>query len=1074
MSEENISITLNHESGRIEELIPQYIRPTTDNLILFLKEYYDYLNSDSQSVSTRLNRIVLENNIDETSMLYLDAIQAEIARSVPNSDHMDRTTLYKRIVHFYRSKGTKESVHTFFRIFFNDVTDLEIIYGDTPWTYKIRSTQFTTEWKDRYKKLVHPAGLKFSAALLFDAIVRGGSIEGGDNPDNDPTDIKAGWDPNYWNERIETYDYTDSQTDGVGWYRDITPPFARETDSQYSAFILSKYSPLADPRIKRAFFGKGSKRWQPDIWDNRYSYNNTDAFYDSQYDSQLYLPPYIDSQSGDVKFILLSDILDQRDIFARQRLQGEIKFLDPSEIASFGNYTFSSLEESYSRITNQDQLSNIGVSISIVPFTLNSSAEAINEGEYVDFTLSSSGDFKNTALGFTEEGTLTTDGYSVDSTKFFVRPFVFDNVWTVGDDSKYITVDNASTFKDVYKANAATNYAGIPITVRELNSPTPISGVTLYQPWGFGIYNNGSIIGLSLISGGQSFSPITETELLDSPNLPHWEILFGTEYDSQISYISGDQFISANNLYQVNGGSHLVPPSHPGGYPSFGSSYDDSQNFAGLDLKYKGPAARAFISATGDPTKGDIANIQFKTDEDGNILNGQGYYPIHPSGSSTQYDRSRFRQVQNADYSTISSSYHDTYWQQGIASPRPWSAGINPTSVTDTPLQWISQGIQKTSASNDGVYAGGTSTIRFTVPFDSQLGEDDETIKIRIDDYTAIVKQITVEDGFSTTITASYSSPVSEGNQSGLDFNLSFDSYSGDMNTSIPWAIEFSGTADSQDFNSALSGNLTRTDATTDNILLDIASDYYTEGTEDFKIVIGSLWNPTGTYNAGDFVYYGDNLYISVNADSSDASGSDNPTHTSGTETVNGIKLARIGASKYNISIADVFLTPTIVFDTLAAESAGTITMSIGQGSTNAEFTLSTTNIEDGITIPFVMSKDSNSDWDIITAITPSGNFTISGNAGTGSATFTYEDPGSQGTDNDQTVTILLGTAWSSGQSYTSGDFIRNSSDKLYVVGNDGTSNIEPTGTGTEIGDDGIRYTYVGVASKTITVVNQD
>ena len=109
MSEESIAIALNHEKSRVNEIVPQYLRTSTDNVIKFLKEYYDYLNDDSQSTSTRLKRLVIENDIDETSSKYLDAIQTEIAQSIPNSDYLDRTTLYKRIIHFYRSKGTNRS-----------------------------------------------------------------------------------------------------------------------------------------------------------------------------------------------------------------------------------------------------------------------------------------------------------------------------------------------------------------------------------------------------------------------------------------------------------------------------------------------------------------------------------------------------------------------------------------------------------------------------------------------------------------------------------------------------------------------------------------------------------------------------------------------------------------------------------------------------------------------------------------------------------------------------------------------------------------------------------------------------
>lgn len=1095
MSEESIAIALNHEKSRVNEIVPQYLRTSTDNVIKFLKEYYDYLNDDSQSTSTRLKRLVIENDIDETSSKYLDAIQTEIAQSIPNSDYLDRTTLYKRIIHFYRSKGTKESVTSFFRIFFNDVNDLEIVYGDKPWTYKIRSTKFTTEWKERYKKLVHPAGLKFSAALLFDAIVRGGSTEGGDNPENDPTKIKAGWDPDFWGKRMESYDYYDSlaggsQLENTNWYKDLVPPYYRDGDSQYTAFFLSKYSPLVDPRIKKPVFTKGSKRWQDSqggIWDNKFSYNSGDTFFDSSYDSQLGIPPEVDSQQADVKFILSANVLDSRDTFVRQRLQGEIKYFDPTEISSFGNDTFESLAASYSATQNRQQLNNVGISIATIPFTLriknfitDSQVTRINEGESVTFNLQSSADFENQKLSYTQEGTRSADSQTVGSNSFFARPFKFNNTWSIGDKTRYLTVDDATAFNDVYLASANTNFAGIPIVVRDLGSLNSnrnayVDGVTRHEPWAFGMYADGKIQNIFIIDGGASFTPITATELEDSQDLKHAEILFGTLYDSDTAYNAGDQFVSANNLYQVTSGTHTPTDD----YPDFGTAFDDSDTFSGMSLKYKGKAARAFISATGDPTVGDISTIQFKTDSQGSVLNGEGYFPIHPTGSDSQYDRSRFRRskIVSTDYyapDDTADTYYNTQWQQDVASPRPWSTNFSGTEDLDSQLQWISQGVQKTN--------GGSSVIKFEFPSDSQLGEDsqDNIVKIRLDEYNTVVKQLIVDDGFVTTMTATYSSPASESDQSAVDFNLTFNPHSNDMDSQIPWAIEFTGSADSQDFNSALSGDLTRTNNTTDNIELDIASDYYTEGTESFKIVIGSPWSRshTTTYNAGDFIYHGDNLYISVSPDGTSPTGDDaDPTHTSLTETVMGVLLSYIDDSKYTININDTFLTPTVDFVDTDSESDGTIIMSVGQGSTDNTFTLSTTNIKNGDTIPFTLTKDDNSD-DIITAISPeSGDFIINNNVGNSpTVSFTYEDPGSQLSDDNQTVTLTLGTEYDTGQSYVSGDFIRNSStNELYVVGNDGTSSgSAPNGDGTHIVG-GIRYTRVlDNAVKTITVVNQD
>ena len=108
----------NHERDKVRELIPQYLRDGATNLISFMEEYYDYLNRDGFA-SYELAHIIDENDIDVTSEKYLDAIQGEIAKIVPNSSVLDRNTLYKRIVHYYRIKGTPESVNVFFQMMFD-------------------------------------------------------------------------------------------------------------------------------------------------------------------------------------------------------------------------------------------------------------------------------------------------------------------------------------------------------------------------------------------------------------------------------------------------------------------------------------------------------------------------------------------------------------------------------------------------------------------------------------------------------------------------------------------------------------------------------------------------------------------------------------------------------------------------------------------------------------------------------------------------------------------------------------------------------------------------------------------
>ena len=210
------------------------------------------MNQDSQvGISNRLSHIVDENDIDETSEEYLDAIQAEIASVVPNSDYMDRVTLYKRIVHYYKSKGTLEAVTTFFRIFFNTTVSVEY-FPEIPWTYSIKTRSLNEGWKERYKKLAHPAGLKFLVGILIDSTIRGGGYEG--DAEYDSSKILAGWDADFWNKRRESYIDTDVFTSSsltahlpiTSDYSDNTNLTEIQSDNSSFASFPSAITPEAD------------------------------------------------------------------------------------------------------------------------------------------------------------------------------------------------------------------------------------------------------------------------------------------------------------------------------------------------------------------------------------------------------------------------------------------------------------------------------------------------------------------------------------------------------------------------------------------------------------------------------------------------------------------------------------------------------------------------------------------------------------------------------------------------------------------------------------------------------------
>jgi hypothetical protein len=115
----------NIESSRVEDLIPVQLRDSAGTLISLLTDYYKYLNSQDQA-SDIFKRIITEHEIDTTSLSYLDRIQSEIAKTVPDSRAIDRVSLYKRIVKYYSIRGSEESVLVFFRLFFDEF--VQVLY----------------------------------------------------------------------------------------------------------------------------------------------------------------------------------------------------------------------------------------------------------------------------------------------------------------------------------------------------------------------------------------------------------------------------------------------------------------------------------------------------------------------------------------------------------------------------------------------------------------------------------------------------------------------------------------------------------------------------------------------------------------------------------------------------------------------------------------------------------------------------------------------------------------------------------------------------------------------------------
>ena len=180
------------ENYSASDVLPDFFESQAKNLIVLIKEYYKHLNNELEP-SFEIANLISAHDIDLASEKYLDAIERIIAPNIPQSETLDRQRLFKIIANYYTNRGSEESIYTFFKIFYNEVVTLiypkDFIFHTSndksissdqfrlrdsyrwqEFSYLISSNRDAAEWKNEFKKFVHPAGLKFFTALTISAI----------------------------------------------------------------------------------------------------------------------------------------------------------------------------------------------------------------------------------------------------------------------------------------------------------------------------------------------------------------------------------------------------------------------------------------------------------------------------------------------------------------------------------------------------------------------------------------------------------------------------------------------------------------------------------------------------------------------------------------------------------------------------------------------------------------------------------------------------------------------------------------------------------------------------------------
>ena len=116
-------------SSYVNDLIPEHVASTYPDLIEFIKVYALYLERSNKS-GFFLNSLDTQRDIDNVEEALLTELQNEIGIAVPRDFATDPRTFYKHLIEFYRSRGTPESITSFFRTIYDDDVETYFPYID--------------------------------------------------------------------------------------------------------------------------------------------------------------------------------------------------------------------------------------------------------------------------------------------------------------------------------------------------------------------------------------------------------------------------------------------------------------------------------------------------------------------------------------------------------------------------------------------------------------------------------------------------------------------------------------------------------------------------------------------------------------------------------------------------------------------------------------------------------------------------------------------------------------------------------------------------------------------------------
>jgi hypothetical protein len=191
----------------IEEALPAHFLEEYPKFVDFLIVYYDFLDAE-EGLDKVIERLVDIRNPDIANGKYRKRLRREYGPEFPDFGTLDDATALKIFEKWYKSKGNREAMEAYFRIFLN--TDAEVIYpkdnmlrvSDGEWndeekryinqrghisettmviqdsafyqifSYLIKSGVSISDWGPNFRSLAHPAGWTVFGQVAVEALTQ--------------------------------------------------------------------------------------------------------------------------------------------------------------------------------------------------------------------------------------------------------------------------------------------------------------------------------------------------------------------------------------------------------------------------------------------------------------------------------------------------------------------------------------------------------------------------------------------------------------------------------------------------------------------------------------------------------------------------------------------------------------------------------------------------------------------------------------------------------------------------------------------------------------------------------------